>query len=351
MSPPGGNLVDGLPPASSRKHLLLNELCPQVVLQVGMELVHLSGRCIGTLTGSRSASAAGRIPLLDAALARLDVWKSLSFSAEGYHYAMATFVDNLLSTGSSPENATAILDDCEAYLQRHWQLSFGADSREFIVCRGYPHPIQVHERWPQKASMRCLGHWLEDDAGISSCFQNCARNMWRGFFGNLSAGLLASPEHTKLRFLNSCTSSIPSFRWARWPYQDSYAARLDSQQRHMIAVLMQMRPRPAEPFEVFAHRRHISCGKLASKHGKWSQHWAQSLRKWNFHVARRHDLHSWSGPILDWHGESWITRQRLLASSGHESRTRTRIGRGKVHRRWEESLSKAVLIPNPPRRK
>ena len=219
-----------------------------------------------------------------------------------------------------------------------------------MACCGYPHQIQVSERWPQKTTLKCLGHMLDHDGGIRSCFQNCSRNMWRGFYGNLSAGLLAAPEHAKLRFLNSCISSIPAFRWSRWPYQESYAARLDSQQRHMIAVLMQIKPRPNEPFETFAHRRHISCGKLASKHGRWSQRWAQSVCTWSDHVSRKHDSLFWSGPILDWHGESWISLQRLLASVGFESRTGTRAYRGKVHRRWEDSVSKARLVPTPPRK-
>ena len=82
----------------------------------------------------------------------------------------------------------------------------------------------------------------------------------------------------------------------------SYAARLDSQQRHMVSLLMQVRPREDESFDAFAHRRRIYCGKLASKHGRWSQLWANSVRNWREHVSRRHDVNCWSGPVLDWHG-------------------------------------------------
>lgn len=216
----------------------------------------------------------------------------------------------------------------------------------WTTCRGYHHPICVPSAWAQKTTMRCLGHFLDDDGGISSCFHGSVRAMWRSFFGNLSSGLLASHPNTKLRFLNSCISAIPSFRWACWPYQDTYAATLDSVQRHMIAVLMQVRPRSEASFEAFAQRRHIYCGKIASKHGRWSRQWARSICSWKDHVDRRHDPGSWSSPVLEWHGTDWITQRRLLASSGLESRTGTRASRGKVHQRWEESLSKAAFVAN-----
>ena len=318
------------------------QLCPEVHLRVGSETTHLRNRCIGSLTGSRSASAAGRIPLLDAAESRLEEWKKHCFRVDNHCLALATFVDNLLTTGSSPEAATYILDDCENCLERVWFLKFGEDSREFMVCRGYDLPIRVDERWPQKTTMRCLGHYLDDDAGISSCFQKSTSAMWRGFFGNLSAGLLASSEQTKLRFLNSCIASIPAFRWARWPYQASYADRLDRLQRHMIGTLMQCKPKANESFEDFSRRRHIFCGKLASKHGRWSQQWAQSLRNWSAHVDSQHDPGSWSCPIVNWHDEIWLASRRFWRSSLGESRTQTRRYRGKVHKRWEASL---VALP------
>ena len=185
---------------------------------------------------------------------------------------------------------------------------------------------------------------LDDAGGIGSCFQNCSRAMRRSFFGNLSAGLLAAPEKTKLRFLNSCIASIPAFRWPRWPYQDTYAERLDSTQRHMIAVLMQCKPRAEETFENFATRRRMYCGRIASKHGRWSKLWAKGLCDWSAHVNRRHDPGAWSHHLCAWHDSSWIKAQRLRESSGNESRTRTRSYRGKVHKRWAESVSRAKTL-------
>ncbi len=72
----------------------------------------------------------------DCAVHRHHHWKTLCFKVPGCNLALATFVDNLLTTGITPEDATAILDDCEAYLKRRWFLEYGADSREVMVCSG-----------------------------------------------------------------------------------------------------------------------------------------------------------------------------------------------------------------------
>ena len=91
-------------------------LRPQIVIKAASQLVHITHSCIGTLTDSRSAGAAGCIPLLDTARVHSAYWKSLCFRASGRMFALVTFVDNLLATGSSPEDTTCISDDCEAYL-------------------------------------------------------------------------------------------------------------------------------------------------------------------------------------------------------------------------------------------
>ena len=130
--------------------------------------------------------------------------------------------------------------------------------------------------------------------------------------------------------------------------QDTYAASLDRIQRRMISALMQIKPAPHEGLDAFVKRRHIISGKVATKSGRWSHMWAQSIGKWNDHVQRKHDPKTWSAPLLEWHGPEWLQLQRLIASSStQESRTNTRVYRGKVHRRWSEGLSKAVTMPDP----
>ena len=62
------------------------------------------------------------------------------------------------------------------------------------------------------------------------------------------------------------------------------------------------------------------------------------LKNWHAHVDRRHDPHAWSPHLLSWRGNQWLSIQRLWNSAHGESRTNTRVFRGKVHRQWEEGL-------------
>ena len=142
----------------------------------------------------------------------------------------------------------------------------------------------------------------------------------------------------KMRFLNSSVSSIAAFRWARWPYQETYKSALDSSHRHMISILMGWRPALHENFDQFVLRRRAQANCLALRHGTWSKRWALSLQSWKAHIDRNHDPSTWSSTLLNFHDHNWLQERRLLASSGNESRTNTRACRMKIHRRWHEGL-------------
>ena len=153
----------------------------------------------------------------------------------------------------------------------------------------------------------------------------------------MSKGLCGSSNAAKFRFLRSSVQTVASLRWARWPYQARYAKRLDSIQRKMLASLFGIKPSAQEPYDAFVQRRHIQAGHL----GRWSAGWGSSVVSWHDHLLRRHDPKVWSPVLLDWHDTSWLSLQGLMHSVGLESRTRTRAYRGKVHRRWQESLDDA----------
>ena len=123
-----------------------------------------------------------------------------------------------------------------------------------------------------------------------------------------------------------------------------YASKLDIVQRQMIGMMMEIRPRPHEDVEDFMRRRRLTTGQLASHHGRWSTAWRDSVVSWHAHVQRNHDSKAWSLPLLEWHSEQWLDEQRLLCSSGAESRTGTRMSSGKPQRRWSEGLKQAVIL-------
>ena len=312
--------------------------CPCIQLSVGGELATFKKRAVGMFTGSRSAAAAGRIPLLDVALLRLSHWQKSGLKLKTCTLGMATFVDNLFAIARSPQAAMGILDDCAQYLNSKWGLKIGSESKEYMTCKGYQVPITVHPSWQRRETMRVLGHYLDDDGGTRSCSQHAFAAMTKAFFGNLKPGLLKSAKAAKLRFLSTCVCTIARGRWSRWPFTHTLASRVDALQRKILYSLFPLKPYSHESLQSFYERRHRAAGHLASSAGRWSQLWAADLKNWHAHVDRGHDAHAWSPYLLTWKGHQWLSLQRLWHSAVGESRTNTIIAHGKVYRRWEEGL-------------
>ena len=215
-------------------------------------------------TGSRSVAVAGRTPLLDVAADRLSVWNTRCFAQNGCHCALATFVDNIITAGATPEAAISILEDCAASLSSKWELNIGEDSKEFLVCTGYPHHVHVPHGWKWQATLQTLGHHLDNEGGTSSTFKRVISAMFGSFYGNLGKGLKHASKHAKFRFLRITVQSVAQFRWARWPFQVSYASQLDRAQRKMLAAAFDIKPMPEEPLDAFVQRRHTHT--LANSH-------------------------------------------------------------------------------------
>ena len=126
---------------------------PTISLKVGTGSATFSRRCVGLFTGSRSAGAAGRLPLLDVASHRLARWQQDALNVDGISCCLATFVDNLATIAETPEKAIRIMKDCEDELLRRWCLRIGPDSKEFMTCRVYPLPLSVPLGWEQYSEM------------------------------------------------------------------------------------------------------------------------------------------------------------------------------------------------------
>ncbi|CAK0900901.1 unnamed protein product [Prorocentrum cordatum] len=153
----------------------------------------------------------------------------------------ATFVDNLLTIAETPENAITIMARCEEEPRKRWCLNIGADTKEFMTCRAYPHAINLPPAWTRHSVLKCLGHRIDDDGGLRTCFQKSAAAMAKSFYANLTAGLLRAPISAKYRVMNTCVRSVGSFCWSRWPYVKTYAAKLDRLQRTFFTSLMQVK--------------------------------------------------------------------------------------------------------------
>ena len=290
------------------------------------------------LTGSRTAAAAGRIPPIDVATSRLSHWQTSGLKVHDKTFCMATFVDNLFAVARTHRAAIDILDDCASELHRCWGLAIGADSREFLVCKGYASQVNADEGWTRSKAMRVLGHFIDEDGGVSTCLSKALVAMHRSFYGNLTPGLKQSSKAAKFRFLTQSISTIARFRWSRWPYSSTTANKLDSCQRRFLIHLFDINPGRCATVGDFYLRRHQAAERLAATMGKWSAHWVADLRSWASHVQRGHDGQNWSSPILAWRDAEWMQQRRFSQSAAGESRTNTRAIRGGVRKRWQESF-------------
>ena len=117
--------------------------------------------------------------------------------------------------------------------------------------------------------MKSLGHWLSNDGGYTKCFQETVGAMTRAFYSNVNAGLERAGKSTKKRFLSGCVLPIARSRWARWAYLPTFAAKLNSLQRKMVATLFDIVPNREEPYDAFCQRRHSDAGALAKDEGLW----------------------------------------------------------------------------------
>ena len=153
--------------------------------------------------------------------------------------------------------------------------------------------------------------------------------------------LLKSPHSCRTRFLKTCVRPTASFRWSRWPFQMTYANKLDGIQNHMVARLFPVQPRPWEDQDRYFERRRQLSAQISGQTGRWSADWAHAVLSWKDHVVRGHDSGSWSKPIFEYHGQDWLQQQRLINGRG---RLGTRAGAGRPAVRYHEGICTASNV-------
>ena len=281
--------------------------------------------------------------MIHCALKCMDGWKQLCFRIPGHFFAVGTYVDNLFSTGFDVASATKILDDAEDFLLQQWCLNIGDDSKMALPALGADDTVPTNSSRLLVSKMRCLGHILSSTGSIDVDFDDTVRKMWGCFYGNMGPGLRNASPFAKLRFLKSCVQAVASFRWSRWPYQSSYASRLDGVQTSMISQLFPFQKRSHEDALGFFLRRARLSGRIAAKTGRWSTAWRKHTLTWHEHVKRAHDVNAWSHKIYSWKAKAWLQEQRFKnAQGGVSGRTRTRGQKGRPASRWFEGHAQAL---------
>ena len=314
--------------------LVLLHTGPLVVLSAGGQHACMRGRTRGLHTGSRSASALGRLPPLDVAAARQHAWKERGLCGTG----LASFVENLVCAAPWARDALYIMNDAATHLHRRWGLAIGEDSRELMIARGGICDADLGDvaggdgRWTLKTSLKVLGHVLQDNGGINECYAKVTAAMQRCLFANLAQGLRRATPAGRARFLDGCVLAVGRARFARWPWQRALAAELDTFQRAAIASAEGLRPEAGEDWARYSERRAATTRRLATSAGAWSRAWASSVTTWNQHLVRGHDPGAWT--------------PTLLTASRTQTVRRTTSGRPRT--RWREGLEAALSLETQP---
>ena len=201
------------------------QLCCNIRIHIGSSCAVIGERCIGSLTGSRLAGMAARVPIMDLCTSRGGFWERDGFYTPSGIITMSTFVDNLFAAGRSCAAVSRILDDAEDYLSTEWGLHIKPSSRAILVpdhCSDVS--TNDDEKWPVVLKMKVLGHWLQRDGGVDQCFNDMLKCIWKAFFANC-VGAELSRLLVKARITLLLPSVVPILRlkWTRWPFTISKA--------------------------------------------------------------------------------------------------------------------------------
>jgi hypothetical protein len=313
--------------------------------------IRVLSRTVGALTGTRTAGLLGRIPVEDVIKHRHSAWEQLSFKTDSCALTLATYIDNLFSTGTCAEDAVAILEDCEHHLLHSWSLTIGNDSKSFMCARGCRTPDSQTVEWAHSSgdTFTALGHVLSDDGRIQPCVSAALSKMWRAFYGNFGKTMRDAPLQLKIKLLDRAVLPSASCRMSRWPYQVQSAKRIDRTQTKMIRILMNLKMKQDEDPETFVRRRNRAAAHEARRRGCWSTLWRKRVTNWNEHLGRERNQNSWAAKTLHFHGKTWLQEQRRLHAVGQHSslsagRTGTRSFPGIVHKRWHDGVDTAMTV-------
>ena len=331
-------LVDQGVPIALATACIRHQLLCRVRIRIGPSFAIIVRRTLGSLTGSRLAGMAARVPILHMCHTRVAVWKQYGFSTPCGKITMSTFVDNLYVAGKSCYTVSKILDDAEDFLCQTWELRIKPTSRAILAPVNCVDVSVIDERkWPVVTAMKVLGHCLQNDGGIDACFDATVQSMWRAFYGNC-VGVKTSRMSVKSRLalVSRTVTPILRYKWTRWPFTCCRAQRLDAIHRHMFGVMLRLERKRDESIDVYVRRRGRETGRLQKLHGSWSRQWAFGVVGWSEHLERERNSLTWAAML-----SKLRTPTELAERRAQRGRPSTRSCSGYIRRRWHESIATA----------
>ena len=315
------------------------QMLPRVQLTAGQTVTFAVGpRVIGTLTGSRSAVSAGRVPIESVACSTAAQWEQHGTVTDTSIVRFAVWVDNYYAFGKSMHDAIAMAEVFEEELMRKWGLSIKPCSRS-VMSPLLPDDSWDDIKWPRVEQAEVLGHLISSDASPWPCWHKTEKAMWGAFWGNCvgprTHGLNVQ-ERCKL--LNRSVRPALNFRNTRWPFTKSLADQQNRTQRLMLARFVQLERQPSEDLEIYCRRKMRIVGNLARHQGLCGTEHARRVFAWADHLQRPQNHSSLASQLYLWHDAEWLQNRRIESGI---MRPATRALPGYLPKRWDESLESA----------
>ena len=319
------------------------QLLPQIQLTAGASChFTIFSRCLGTLTGSRSAVAAGRIPVESVVCSLASTWRPLGVMTNSSVVLFATWVDNYFAFGNSLHNAIHIAESFEDALQQAWGLSIKRSSRS-TMCPQVPVDEWDMAKWPRCEQADVLGHLVSSDCSPWPCARRTEKSMWAAYWKNcVGPNLRDLSLRDRCCLLDRSVRPILFFRNTRWPFTISLADHQNKLQRLMLSHFFKLERWPVEDLDAYHRRRMRAIASVARQHGTWGSQYAKRLLNWAEHLRRPRNKLSLAAQLFVWRDGDWLQSRRRDPLVGGASRPGTRSSSGPVHRRWDESLEHAA---------
>ena len=315
--------------------LLRFQMLPVIELSVASLQLDIHSRFRGSLTGSRSAGAAARIPVECAVIECARRSGHKGFLIGGVNLTFATYVDNIFSAGDTAANAVKLLDGVAEYLKSQWSLDIKGSSREVMVVAGGDTTFQSRFSWKKVTELFCLGHLISNNGSIKADWEATTQKVIGAFWANAAhKSLRQTPLKERLRLVSRCCVPLIDFRNTRWPPTRSQCKREDALQRQLIAILQRTQPRAGEEAGEFFARRKRLATEVAKRSGTWSSRHIKRCLEWREHLMRTRNQASWPAILLRHEDAEWLAIMRSIQRQG----TGTRVRAGAPHARWEEAV-------------
>ncbi len=318
---------------------------PKVCLTTGgSSCITIHHRGLGTLTGSRSVAAAGRIPVESVACSLSHRCDRYGVKTDSMTVSFASWVDNYYAFGSSAQNAIKIAELFEEDLLRVWGLRIKPTSRS-LLSPSVPTNSCDTEKWPSVREADVLGHTICNDSSPWPCFKRTEKRMWAAFWKNCVGPKVSSLRlDERCQLLNRSVRPVLFFRNTRWPWTRALADSQGRVQRKMLSYFVHAEPCVGETLDFWHRRRMRKVAYVTQSHGTWGMEHAKRVLDWSGHLKRERNSHSLAAALFLWHDHHWLQTRRLDPDIGSgQMRPGTRAGPGPVMKRWDEALADAEI--------